>query len=198
MNPLVWLQSLTTFRKAGGSGFTVPELDGAGRVQVSVSGIVIGTGLVFVGPAPPGTIDGSVLWMDTASYILYAYDVTRAKWLSVDVQQATGGRNGTTAAGNFYRSSDGMVLDAVNRGIPVPKGTLTSIAMSRTDTGSAVLDVYANGAVIASLTTTVAGATRLDTVNADFSAGLLSFQNRLTGGSNTQNVQIVVQYRRRA
>lgn len=194
MNPLVWLQSLVTFRKAGGSGFQVPELDSAGRIRVAVEQL----GSIVVSASPPMTTDGSVLWMDNTTYTLYQRDVTRAKWLSVDVQQAIGGRNGTTPPGNFYRTADSMVMDAANRGIPVPKGTLTSIAWSRTDTGSATLEVLANGVVIGSLATSVAGTVRDDTVNADFNAGFLSFRNKLAGGSNTQDVQVVLQYRRRA
>lgn len=195
MNPFVWLQSLVTFRKSGG-GFQVPELDGAGRVQVAVSGIVIGTGLVFVGPAPPGTIDGSVLWFNSTLGTLFFYDTTRGKWLGTELVEKIGGRNGTTPPGNYYRGADSLVLDAANRGLPVAKGTVTSVSWTRTNTGAATLQVLVGGVVVAEVASSLVGATRDDTINADFNTGMMSFRNKSTG-ANTSDVQIAVQYRRR-
>ena len=192
MNPFVWLQSLVTFRKNGG-GFQVPELDAQGRIKVTL----LTTGAIEVSASPPLTIDGSILWYNTGSNSILFYDLGRAKWLGVEVVDVVGGRAGTTPPGNFYRGQDGMVLDTSTRGIPVSQGCLTSIAWSRTDTGSATLEVLVNGSAIAELNSTVAGATRDDAVNVNFSTGLLSFRNK-SGLANTQNVQVAVQYRRRA
>lgn len=191
MNPLAWLQSLITFRKQGG-GFQVPELDGAGRIRVSL----LTDSPIVVGASAPSIIDGSVLWYNTTLGALFYYDTTRAKWVGTDISNVFAGRNGTTPAGNFYRASDGMVLDDTNRGVPVGKGTLTSISWSRTDTGSATLQVLVGGVIVAELISSVSGATRDETINADFNAGLMSFRNK-TAGSSTSNVQIAVQYRRR-
>ena len=192
MNPFVWLQSLVTFRKSGGAGFQVPELDGAGRIRISL----LAASPIEVGAVAPTTIDGSVLWYNTVTNGFFYYDTVRAKWLSIDALGVTGGRNGTTGVGSFYRGQDGMVLDATTRGVPVEKGCLTSIAWTRTDAGSATLEVLVNGSVIAELNSTIAGATRDDTINADFIAGQMSLRNK-AALSNTQNVQIALQYRRR-
>jgi hypothetical protein len=191
MNPFTWLQSLVTFRKPGG-GFQVPELDGNGRIRVSL----LTESPVFVGATPPPVIDGGVLWHDTSSSTLFMYDLSRAKWLSVDEAGVSAGRNGATAAGAFYRGIDGMVLDAVNRGMPVPKATLTSLALVRGDATPATLEVLVSGAVVAELATAAAGLTLNPAVNADFGPGVMSFRNKSTG-STTNNVQITARYRRR-
>lgn len=191
MSPLAWLQSLVTFRKQGG-GFQVPELDALGRIRVAL----VSSGSVEVGATPPVIVDGSVLWYDTTSHLLHYYDVSRSKWLA-DAFSVFGGRSGTTPTGSFYRASDSMVLDASTRGVPVPQGCLTSIAWSRTDSGSATLEVLVNGTPIAELNGSSAGAVRDDTINVDFSAGLMSLRNK-TGLADTENVQAVVQYRLRS
>jgi hypothetical protein len=192
MNPLVWLQSLVTFRKSGGSGLQVPELDSAGRIRISM----VTANPIEASATPPTTTDGTVLWYNTTTQSVFFYDTTRSKWLGAEVNDVLAGRSGTTPPGNFYRGQDSMVLDAGNRGLPVSQGCLTSIAWSRTDTGSATLEVLVNGTAVAELNASAAGATRSDSFNADFSAGLMSFRNK-AALSNTQNVQIAVQYRRR-
>lgn len=199
MNLPAWLQSLITFRKSGGGGLTVPELSATGRIRVDVTGasVVVGTGLVVVAASPPATIDGSVLWMDSATYVLYGYDVTRAKWLSIDEKSVAGGRNGATAAGVFYRGEDSIVLDAINRGLPVQKGTVVYVGITRTDTSASTLQVLVNGVVISELAHSAAGLTSSDTFNDDFPSGLMSFRNKSTG-TTTNNVQIMVNYRRRS
>jgi len=146
-----------------------------------------------VSPAP----SGGDTYYNTALDELMVYNATRLKWLSAATYTYQSGRNGNTAAGSFYRGVNGMVLDAVNRGIPCPKGTLVSAAWSRTDATAATLDVLNNGVSAATLASAAAGATRNDTVNADVAVGLLSFQNQ-AGGTQTSNVQIVVLLKRRA
>lgn len=146
-------------------------------------------------PSTPAPSDGDIYY-NTAINEWMFYDGTRTKWLSIASAHMQAGRNANTNAGLYYRSIDGMVLDAGNRGVAIPKGTLVSIAWSRTDSDAATLDVLANGAVIATLASSSSGAVRDDTVNADFAAGLMSFRNN-GGGNQTSNVQIVAIYRRR-
>jgi len=191
VNPLVWIQSLLTFRKQGG-GFSVPELDGAGRIRVSL----LSESPIVVGAVAPAVIDGSVLWYNTTTSLMMFYDISRSKWLSTESHSLAGGRNGATAVSGFYRGQDGMVLDATTRGLPCRTGTLTSISWSKTSAGSSTLEVLANGAVIAELNSNGVGVVRDDTVNADFSSGLMSFRNK-AGLVATSNVQIVVHYRLR-
>jgi len=100
------------------------------------------------------------------------------------------GRNGNTAAGAFYRSINGMTLNAGARGIPVPAGTLSFVGWTRTNAaGSPVLEVLNNGSVIATLTNPGAGVV-FSTPNVDVVEGLLSFRNQITSGVTTRNVQI--------
>jgi hypothetical protein len=124
------------------------------------------------------------------------YDGLRSKWLTLATYVVQAGRNGSTNAGAFYRGVDGLLLNASTRGFPVPKGTLVSVAWTRSDADAATLDTLANGVVVSSLTSTAAGATRDDAVDADFADGIVSFQNQ-AGGNQTSNVQIVAVYRRR-
>jgi hypothetical protein len=145
---------------------------------------------------PPGVYPAGSLYTNTAINMLMAYDTVRGKWLATSSAPVTGGRNGNTLDGTFYRGSDGMMMDASNRGIPVHKGTLVSVSWSRTDSDPATLEVYVGGVAIAELLSSAAGLTVDDTIDADFNAGLMSFRNK-AGGNTTSDVQIVVEYRRR-
>jgi len=148
-------------------------------------------------PVSPVPEDGD-LYHNLAIGELMFFDGSRGKWLSVKPYTVQAGRNGKTQAGIFYRGTDGMVLDDGYRGIPVPSGTLVSISLSKSSTDASSLEVLANGALAATLAHGAsAGAIRDDTVNADFSDGLLSFRN-VTGGAGIRNVQITALVRRRA
>jgi hypothetical protein len=145
--------------------------------------------------APSPTV--SDLYYNTVIDELMIFDGNRGKFLSVGSFEVQAGRNGNTAAGSFYRAVNGMVLNATNRAIPVPKGTLTRLAWSRTDSDSATLEVLRNGTVIATLASTASGDTQDNTVDADFDEGRLSFRN-LSSGNTTSNVQIRAVFKRRA
>lgn len=64
------IQSLVTFRKNGSSDLVVPQLDGAGRIRVTL----LNESPIEIGATPPVTIDGSVLWYKTPENRLYFYD----------------------------------------------------------------------------------------------------------------------------
>jgi hypothetical protein len=171
---------------------------GDGRMLLRSGASIIGGPRVFVPSAtnPTGTLSGGDQYYNTSLQAQMTYDSSRAKWLSVAEYNVFSGRNGTTAAGSFYRGQDSMVLDGSTRGIFVQKGTLTSISWTKTNAGSATLEVLVNGAVVGTLVNTVVGYANSNSLNADFSAGLMSFRN-LSTGIATQNVQIVVAYKRR-
>ena len=73
----------------------------------------------------------------------------------------------------------------------MPAGTLVLVEWSRTDASSAFLDVLNNGTVVASVASAAAGRVTSGPITVAIAAGLVSFQNRLIGGSTTSNVQIV-------
>lgn len=148
-----------------------------------------------VDPANPPPKDGD-RYYNTAIHHEMVYDGSRSKWLSVTTGVRQGGRRTTTAAGSFYRGTNNLVMDASNRGIPVPKGTLVELAWTRTDATNATLECLVGGAVIATLNSTAAGLTLDSTVNADFAQGVMAFRNQ-AGGSTTSNVQITAVTKRR-
>ncbi len=148
-------------------------------------------------PTAPSPTIGDRYYNTVLNELLF-FDGARAKFLSMSSHSLQAGRNGNTAAGSFYRGVDGLALNGTTRGIPVPKGTLISSSWSRTDADPATLDVLVSGAVIASLASSAVGAVRDDTIDANFLAGNMSFQNRLAGGNTTSNAQILVHYKRQA
>jgi hypothetical protein len=152
-------------------------------------------GALGASPFSPPPADGDEYYNTVLSEKMY-YDGARSKWLSIQASKIEAGRNGNTAAGSFYRMTDGLTMDAVNLGFPVPKGTLTYLAWTRDDADAATLEVLVNGAVITTLASAVAGPTVLATANSDFNAGVMSFRNQ-AGGNPTTDVQIVAIYKRR-
>lgn len=64
------VQSLITFRKNGSSDLIVPQLDGAGRIRVTL----LNESPIEVSATPPITIDGSILWYKTPDNNLYYYN----------------------------------------------------------------------------------------------------------------------------
>jgi hypothetical protein len=152
-------------------------------------------GALAANPFVPAPADGDEYYNTVISEKML-YDGSRSKWLTIQADKIEAGRNGNTAAGSFYRMTDGLTMDAVNLGYPVPKGTLTYLAWTRDDTDVATLEVLVNGAVIATLAPAGAGPTVLATANSDFNAGVMSFRNQ-AGGNTTTDVQIVAVYKRR-
>lgn len=148
-----------------------------------------------IDPAVPAPGAGDV-YFNTAINEFMVYDAGRAKWLSAATGTVAAGRNGVTAGNVFYRGSDGMVLDATTRGIPVPKGTLVEIGWSRTDAGASTLEVLVGGVVVGSLANAGPGGAISTVVNGDFAAGNMSFRNAF-GSALTSNVQIKVVYKKR-
>lgn len=146
-------------------------------------------------PAVPAPADGD-RYYNTSINEEMRYDGSRSKWLSVSGLSIQSGRNGNTGVNRFYRGVNGMTLNAGDRGFSVPQGTLVYLAMSRTDSDAATLEILVNGVVIATLLTNASGSTLDLTVNADHAAGLLSFRNQ-AGGNTTSNVQIVAITKRR-
>lgn len=100
-----------------------------------------------------------------------------------------GGRLGNTNTGSYYRLGGTLTANGANRGHPVPAGTLTRVEWTRTDAGSATLEVINNGAPLgaADVTTAVAGRASSGVIAVAVTAGTLSCRNK-TGGSQTTNV----------
>lgn len=145
-------------------------------------------------PSSPTPTDGD-MYYNTVLREMMQYDGGRSKWLSIASLTFNSGRNNNTLAGNFYRGINGITF-GTNIGYPVPKGTLTGISWTRTDSDAATLEVVLDTTVIATLASGVAGPVYNWSVNADFDEGLLKFRN-LSTGNTTTNVQITAIVKRR-
>ena len=161
--------------------------------SVTINGIT-NYGAAAVDPAVPPPSAGD-MYYNTILNEEMRYDSSRGKWLTTMSHNVQAGRNGNTNPGVFYRGVNGMVLNAGDRGLPVFRGTLTSVSIARTDSDAATLEVLVNGVVIATLAHSASGFTSSD-FNVDFNDGLMSFRNQ-AGGSQTSNTQINITYKRR-
>lgn len=166
MNPLVWLQSLVTFRKNGG-GFQVPELDASGRIQVSL----VSSSPLEVSATAPSTTNGTVLWHNTtAGYEgLYFRDQTRSKWLSVSEARFGFGHDN---ADNQLARLDGIDTPQTGSGYRMPRdGTIIAFAgLAVAGQTGKVLFIRLNGSTVATMTLSTYALTDL-TLNVDCAAG---------------------------
>ena len=123
------------------------------------------------------------------------YDGSRSKWLSVATLIDGGGRNGTTAAGVYYKRWNGMAM-AATVGPHVAKGTIVRIGYGTSVAVTHTYEVLLNGSVIASLASGGAASAYDDTVNADFDAGIMSSRSA-SGSATTTNLQSTIYYKLR-
>jgi hypothetical protein len=115
------------------------------------------------------------------------YEAVRAKWLSVEAQEFTFGRNGVTAAGQYYRTVDGRILSATLGWRAGFHGTVVSLQYTRSDVDNATFEVVANGAPIGTFLS-ADGANGSNALDFDFVAtDILAVRNQV-GGNNTSNV----------
>lgn len=123
------------------------------------------------------------------------YDGTRSKWLSVATFIDGGGRNGTTAAGAYYKRFNGMGMSAT-LGPHVAKGTIIRIGYAAATAVTHTYEVLVGGSVAASLASGGAASASDDTINADFNAGIMSSRNA-AGSATTSNFQSTIYYKLR-
>jgi hypothetical protein len=127
------------------------------------------------------------------------YDGSRSKWLSIESTTFWFARNGNTAAGNYYRMSDGLAYSSAT-GLYAPhNGTIIGLGYTRTDTDSATFEVVAGGTLItgATLASTAIGGS-VTTINGDFSSTNVLAARNQSGGNTTSNVAGWVRLRWRA
>lgn len=199
-NSLVLIQDDGTIEVKSGSVDINQNLIVSGNSELQgwlqVTGTINDRYLFAPGTADPaGAVVGSKYY-NTSLEEEMAYDGTRTKWLSVSSFTLQSGRNYVLPVDQFFRSIDGMVMDDADRGIPVPKGTIVSLAMQRENTDSTVVEVYSNGVLLVSALTSSATTTRDDTFNEDIDAGRISFKNK-AGGNQITNGQLVMIMKKR-
>ena len=148
-------------------------------------------------PSSPSPENGD-LYFNTSVREWFYYDQPRTAWLTTSSFSLSAGRNGNVTAGSFFRGINGMLLDATNRGMSVPQGTVVGLSATKTSTAASDIEVLVNGVVVTTFTLGGSpGSTESFTLSDNFPQGVLSFRNA-AGGATVRNVQIVLWYKRRA
>lgn len=122
------------------------------------------------------------------------YDIVCGKWLSTVTFQLHAERNGVTAAGAYYRGSDGRAMSAT-RGLAAKyKGTVVSINYTRDTTIAATFEVTASGNPIAELASTeISGF--YNHLDGDFEQGDIIAVRNKAGGNPTQYASVDLEIR---
>lgn len=113
-------------------------------------------------------VDGSISLVDG---MLYAYDATRAKWLSVHRDKYMASRNGI-ATSLYLRVGDGVAMS--NTGIRMSRnGTITSLSAQTDGVETWTFEVRKNNSVLvlASLVLTAVSGGQINTINVDVASG---------------------------
>lgn len=101
--------------------------------------------------------------------ILYIYDGTRSKWLSMDRVMLQGGRRGS-ATNIYMRIPDNIATSQTGLRM-LRDGTITGLVAQTESSATWTFEVRRNGSVIASLTITAASGDQATDTNVDFSQG---------------------------
>lgn len=144
-------------------------------------------------PSSPTPAEGDTYFNTTLKQLM-VYDGTRSKWLS-DAVFTLGFAGGAGVSGYF--DHHGQATDGGNGDVPVLKGTVVSVAISRSDSDASTIEVTLGGTAVCELVTSAAGVTRDSTLNADFAAGLMT--TRVKSAANAiDDARVQVGYRLRA
>lgn len=125
------------------------------------------------------------------------YDGTRNKWLSIESNVFSFGRNGNTAPGSYYKSIDGIAYDDFIGYIAFHSGTVVALGYSREDADITVFEVSSNGNQIAFLSSSVTSGKSVD-LDGDFADGDILSVRSQTGLSTTNKVNGWVKVKWRA
>jgi hypothetical protein len=114
--------------------------------------------------------------------IIYVYDSTRSKFLSLQHMELITARNSTSARNVYLRIGEGIPSNETGYRM-LRDGTITGLSVATAQAETWTLEVYRSGSVIASLSITAAKGKQDATINVDFSAGdeLAFFVNSADG-----------------
>jgi len=143
-------------------------------------------GVLAADPTSPAPANGDMYYNSTLEMEM-RYDASRSKWLSIEAEEFTFGRNGNTAAGQFYRTVNGRVMSSSLGWRMGRNGTVVDIQYTRRDADAATFDVVADGVSIGTLASiaTNGGDPSFDS---DFNNNqVLAVQNQ-AGGNTTSDV----------
>lgn len=145
---------------------------------------------------PETGVDGD-RYFNTLFGMEMQYDGVLGKWLSTAVFSLHAERNGVTAAGAYYRGSDGRTMSAT-RGITAQyNGTVIAINYTRDTAIPATFEITASGNPIAELSSN-AKSGFYNHLDGDFNQGdVLAIRNK-AGGNPTQYASVDLEIRWRA
>ncbi len=126
------------------TGATTLSVDNIAQATAN-NGVVVNTirnyGKLGTDPAiGPAATDGDTYY-NTALRMPMVYDGLRSKWMSVESNEFTFGRNGHTAVGQYYRTVDGRVMSSTLGWYAIRSGTVVSLAYTRTDIDAATFEI---------------------------------------------------------
>lgn len=154
------------------------------------NGVVVNTvrnyGKSATNPAAPAPADGDIYY-NTALRMQMVYDGLRSKWLSVESCEFHFGRDGATAAAQYYRAADGRVMSSTLGWYAIRSGTVVSIGYTRTDSDAATFEIVADGTNVVTVASTATGGRDI-TLNGDFTFGQVLAARNAAGGNATSDV----------
>jgi hypothetical protein len=133
-----------------------------------------------------GFQDGD-LYYNTALHMQMAYDSSRAKWLSVQSETFSFGRNGNTLAAGYYQGTGSISMSSTIGYTAENNGCIVAMGYTRSDVDAATFDIVEGGTSRATLASSAVSGSSA-TLNGNFSSGgVLAVQNQ-SGGNTTSNV----------
>jgi len=140
---------------------------------------------------PPAGLVRGEFYVDNIDGLLYSYDPTRTKWLSVDRNMIGWGRN--AAASNEYLRQYNGALSNENGWRMIRNGTITAITVQANAAGTFTIEIRKNDAtaVIASLVVSAQPGAHSTTVNINFNQG--DFLQCFLNGTNIQTPQVLIE-----
>ena len=170
----------------GQSGMTFADLSGLTNT--------IGSGITF-----PGSPTGGTLYYRTDVNLLFYYDYSRSKWLTVEQHTLTCGRATITAAGTTYMRVGDATQSSVVGFRMIRNGTIVGTSINNTNslTVARNIEIRVNNSTVNKVTMTMlTGFTgsNLNNANLDFSIGDLIqvVAVAATTGAALDNAMVVV------
>jgi hypothetical protein len=149
-----------------------------------------------VNPVTPTLPKDGDRYYNTALEMWMYYDFSRSKWLSIESATFQFGRNGTTAAGSYYKAINGMTMTG-SRGYPaLHDGTVVAMGYTRGDSDTAKFQIKADGSNIAVVESSDTEGVD-STLDGDFSQDEVLSVKNAGNGNDTSYVQgwITVKWR---
>ncbi|WP_298782772.1 hypothetical protein, partial [uncultured Polaribacter sp.] len=124
--------------------------------------------------------------------LLYSYDATRSKWLSVDRNMIGWGRNSAGTTNEYLRQFNGA-LSSFNGWRMIRSGTITAITVQSNANQTYTIQIRKNdvATAITSLTVSTAQGNHDTTINVDFVEG--DFLQCYLSGSSIDYPQVLIE-----